>query len=68
MLTILILLSVAYIVLKTVNTRAEFARRDAEREAREAEAAAAAEEAAEDEMIRAEAVDVDAEVIPETDE
>ena len=63
MLTLTIILVVAYIVLKTINTRARFAEADARREAEEQAAKLAAEEAAEEEEIRAAAVDVDAEVI-----
>lgn len=63
MLTILILLSVAYIVLKVLNTRAKLAEADARREAEEQRLREEAEAAAEDEQIREEAVDVDAEVI-----
>jgi flagellar biosynthesis/type III secretory pathway M-ring protein FliF/YscJ len=56
-------LAAAYIVLKVINTRARFAEEDARRAEAEAEALAAAEEEAEDEMIRAKAIDVEAEVI-----
>ena len=56
-------LAVAYVVLKTLNMRARFAEEDARRLDEQKKAEAEAEEAAEDEMIRAEAVDVDAEVI-----
>ncbi len=66
---ILVILAVAYVVLKVINTRAEFARRDAEREAEEAERAEAAarelEELEEEEEIRNSAVDVEAETIEE---
>lgn len=64
---LLVILAVTYVVLKVINTRAEFARRDAEREAEEAamaEAAAAElEELEEEEEIRKTAVDVEAETI-----
>lgn len=60
-------LAVAYIVLKTLNMRAKFAEEDARRLAEEQAAEAAAEEEAEAEMVRAEAVDVDAEVIENDD-
>ncbi len=67
MLTILVILAVAYVVLKVLNTNAEFRRRDAEREAEER---AAMETEMEEEMevrgIRFEAVDVtDVETIPD---
>lgn len=65
MLTILIILAVIYIVLKTANMRARFAEEDAKRERAEAEAEAAAEEAAKDDQLRADAVDVEPEVIGE---
>ena len=61
-------LAVAYIVLKTLNMRAKFAEEDARRLEEEEKARAEAEAAAEDEMIRAEAVDVEAEVVKEAEE
>ena len=45
---LLAVLAIAYVVLKVINTRAEFARRDAERMRREQEAEAAMEEAEEE--------------------
>lgn len=65
MLTMFLLgtLAIAYIVLKTLNMRAKFAEEDARRLAEEQKARAEAEEAAEDEMMKAEAIDVDPEVI-----
>ena len=60
---LLAVLAVAYIVLKVINTRAEFARRDAEMARREQEALEAMEEAEEEEEIRRTAVDVDAETV-----
>jgi hypothetical protein len=64
-LSLLLILSIAYIVLKVINTRAEFARRDAEREANEKARMEAIEEEAEVEEIRLEAIDVDdVEVVP----
>lgn len=68
MLTILIILAVAYIVLKVINTRAKFAEADARREAEEQRLKEEAEAAAEDEAMREEAVDVDAEVIEDAAE
>ena len=65
--SILLILAIAYIVLKILNTRAEFARRDAERIRREQEAEAAMDEAAEEEEIRETAVDVEAETISNDD-
>ncbi|NLA52458.1 MAG: hypothetical protein GX860_10115 [Alcaligenaceae bacterium] len=56
-------LAIAYIVLKTLNTKARFEEADARRLAEEQRAKAAAEEAAEEEQMRAEAIDVDPEVI-----
>ena len=64
---LLAVLAIAYIVLKVINTRAEFARRDAERLRREQEAEAALEEAEEEEEIRRTAVDVEAETIDNDD-
>ncbi|MBE6041911.1 MAG: hypothetical protein E7220_05245 [Clostridiales bacterium] len=61
--SLLVILAVAYVVLKTLNVRAEFARRDAEREAELRAAEEAAEEAMEDEETRKNAVDVEAETI-----
>ena len=63
MFKLLIVLAVAYIVLKVINTRAKFAEADARREAEEKRLREEAEAEAEDELIREEAVDVDAEVI-----
>ena len=63
MFKLLIVLAVAYIVLKVINTRAKFAEADARREAEEQRLREEAEAEAEDELIREEAVDVDAEVI-----
>lgn len=68
MLTILILLAVAYVVLKVINTRARFAEEDAKREAAEAAEAAEAEAMAEEEQIREEAVDVEAETVDDEEE
>lgn len=68
MLTILIILAVAYIVLKVINTRAKFAEADARREAEEQRLKEEAEAAAEDEITREEAVDVEAEVIEDAAE
>lgn len=65
--SILLILAIVYIILKVSNTRAEFARRDAERIRREQEAEAAMEEAAEEEEIRDNAVDVEAETIQDGD-
>ena len=65
--SILLILAIVYIVLKILNTRAEFARRDAERIRREQEAEAAMDEAAEEEEIRETAVDVEAETISNDD-
>ena len=62
-LSLLIILSVAYIVLKVSNVRAEFARKDAELARAEQAAREAMEEEAEEAEIRAAAVDVDAETI-----
>ena len=59
--SLLLILAIAYIVLKVSNTRAEFAKRDAERLRQEQEAEAAMEEAAEELEIRETAVDVVAE-------
>ena len=63
MFKLLIVLAVAYIVLKVINTRAKFAEADARREAEEQRLREEAEAEAEEELIREEAVDVDAEVI-----
>ena len=60
-------LAVAYIVLKTLNMKARFEEADARRLAEEQEARARAEEEAEDEMMRAEAIDVEPEVIDNAD-
>ena len=58
--TLLAILAIAYIVLKISNTRAEFARRDAQR-LREQQ------EAEEEEEIRRTAIDVEAETIDNDD-
>ena len=63
MFKLLVVLAVAYIVLKVLNTRAKFAEADARREAEEQKLKEEAEDAAEDELTREEAVDVEAEVI-----
>ncbi len=66
MFTLLCILAIIYGVLKFLNLRDEFRRRDAARAEREAEAAAmeeAMEEAAEEEEIRNNAVDVEAEIV-----
>lgn len=60
---LLAVLAVAYIVLKVINTRAKFEEQDARREAEEA-----AEKAAEEDMMMAEAVDVEPEVIEAEEE
>ena len=65
--TLLAFLAIAYIVLKISNTRAEFARRDAERLRQQQAAEAAMEEAAEEEEIRMTAIDVEAETIDNDD-
>ena len=49
--TLLAILAIAYIVLKISNTRAEFARRDAQRLREQQEAEAAMEELAEEETL-----------------
>ncbi|MBQ9272501.1 MAG: hypothetical protein IJ227_02120 [Mogibacterium sp.] len=69
MLTILLaVLAVAYVFLKVSNTRARFAEEDARREAEEEEARLAAEEEAEEELMREEAIDVEADVVePDAD-
>ncbi len=56
-------LAIAYIVLKVINTRAKFAEADARREEEEQQIMAEAEELAEEEAIRAEAVDIEADEI-----
>jgi len=63
MFKILVLLAIAYIVLKILNTRAEFAEADARRGAEEQRLREEAEAEAEEEIIREEAVDVEPEVI-----
>ena len=68
MFTLLCILAVIYVFLKVSNTRAEFARRDAEREAREQAEAVAMEEAFEEEEIRSTAVDVDAETLEDPED
>lgn len=60
---LLVILAIAYIVLKVSNTRADFARKDAEMARREQEAREAMEEEAEEEEIRAAAIDVEADTI-----
>ena len=66
MITILIIVLIcAYIFLKVSNTRAKFAEADAKREAEEEAARQAAEKEAEEAVLRAEAIDVDPEVIDE---
>lgn len=61
MLTILIILAVAYVVLKVINTKAKFDEADARREAEEERVIREQEELREEASIRAEAIDVDAE-------
>ncbi|MBE6040595.1 MAG: hypothetical protein E7219_06500 [Clostridiales bacterium] len=61
-------LAIAYVVLKTLNMRAKFAEEDARREAEEQRLAQEAEDEAEDAMMRAEAIDVDPEVIEDSEE
>ena len=63
MFKLMVVLAIAYVVLKILNTRARFAEADARREAEEQRLREEAEAAAEDELTREEAVDVDAEVI-----
>ena len=63
MFKLLIVLAIAYVVLKVLNTRAKFAEADARREAEEQRLREEAEAEAEEELIREEAVDVEAEVI-----
>lgn len=63
MFTLFCLLGAVYIVLRVLNTRARFAEEDARREAEEQAAMAEAEEEAEDAMMRAEAIDVEPEVV-----
>ncbi len=63
MFKLIVVLAIAYIVLKVLNTRAKFAEADARREAEEQRLREEAEDAAEDELTREEAVDVDVEVI-----
>ena len=60
---LIVILALAYIVLKVINTRAEFAEKDAEMLRQEQEAQAAMEEEAEEAEIRAAAVDVEAETL-----
>ena len=64
---LMIVLAVAYVVLKVINTRAKFAEADARREAEEQRLREEAEAEAEDEITRETAVDVEAEVIENTD-
>ena len=61
MLTILIILAVAYVVLKVINTKAKFDAADARREAEEEQERIKQEELEEEAAVRAEAVDVEAE-------
>ena len=68
MFKLLVVLAVAYVVLKVLNTRAKFAEADARREAEEQRLKEEAEAEAEEEIIRETAVDVDAEVIENADE
>ncbi|MBQ6150529.1 MAG: hypothetical protein IJJ03_02620 [Mogibacterium sp.] len=63
MFKLLVVLAIAYVVLKVLNTRAKFAEADARREAEEQRLREEAEAEAEEEQMREEAVDVDAEVI-----
>lgn len=63
MFKLLIVLAVAYVVLKVLNTRAKFAEADARREAEEQRRREEEEAAAEDELTREEAVDVEPDVI-----
>ena len=63
MFKLLVVLAIAYVVLKVLNTRAKFAEADARREAEEQRLKEEAEAEAEEEQMREEAVDVDAEVI-----
>ena len=62
MLTILIILAVAYVVLKVINTKAKFDEADARREAEEERERLEQEELEDEAAVRAGAVDVDAEV------
>ena len=68
MFKLLVVLAIAYVVLKVLNTRAKFAEADARREAEEQRLKEEAETEAEEEIIRETAVDVDAEVIENADE
>ena len=68
MFKLIIVLAVAYVVLKVINTRAKFAEADARREAEEQRLREEAEAAAEDELTREEAVDVDAEPVEDVAE
>ncbi len=68
MFKLLVVLAIAYVVLKVLNTRAKFAEADARREAEEQRLREEAEAEAEDELTREEAVDVEAEVIEDTAE
>ncbi len=61
--SLLIILAVAYVILKTLNMRAEFARRDAEKARQEQAMQDAMEEAEEEAEMRAAAIDVEAETI-----
>ena len=63
MFKLIVVLAIAYIVLKVLNTRAKFAEADAKREAEEQRLREEAEAEAEEELMREEAVDVEAEVI-----
>ena len=68
MFKLLVVLAIAYVVLKVLNTRAKFAEADARREAEEQRLKEEAEAEAEEEIMRETAVDVDAEVIENADE
>ena len=68
MFKLLVVLAIAYVVLKVLNTRAKFAEADARREAEEQRLKEEAEAEAEEEIIRETAVDVDAEVIENADD
>ena len=61
--SLLVILAAAYVILKTLNMRAEFARRDAERERQEQMMQEAVDEEKEEAEMRATAIDVEAETI-----
>ena len=63
MFKLILLLAAIYIVLKIINTNAKLNEREARLAAEEEARKAAEEEFEEEEMVRAEAVDVDAEVV-----